>query len=892
YSTSYRKPKDTRTWGERVRRQHEHWKDLMPSIIEAYLAWRYPSPSAQTSSPNPLASDDNPEDIEIAVVDIYDLLRTKTIPAPAERSVAEALVSAGYLCSTPIKPRLAISLQTLELLRCVRLFKPSFSIEAFAKLVCHYYCLPYRRTYRNALSDAFDIYLAILRAIDKRVLGALGRDTPDWRVLNACPACCYKLRDEPERPFSRMYCMDGNNSLKRMRPLGGRKIGDARVFEESDYFLPQSFADRFANEVRSRPQQNSGAGMASSDMMDIDDPPPLAPQSEGDPTDGAGGVDSLCTKNWKAAQSDEKKRSWDIFEETGIFASACRHGLILWLVDMVRSGELARYPLAIVAKVLDVLGERMIGGYDVGCSFLSTVQHSSLGPRFAELHSRLCVNSFHGYSHDYSCQVNFHPTFIKGMGIEDLETMERIFSSSNQLASVIRYATAYRRRVLIDLFFQQWDIEKYLNLGKMLFDNYHQALDIIKELEIVVTEGMKSLGVTAADLERFAAEERAYLGLLGKETPEDLHEIAYVETLQEYRSLARTNRRFFAIDTTTGTATAEISFMPPQSGPTDYDKETARTRKLETATNKILTDRKYLENRKRELTLQVADFEVLLGVSTTWQPSDPAYIRVAKYIATRKYQQALSNLQRLIVQRLFELHKLNLAQTGYRMRRNIAKNMQTRSRAIWNAIATYNTAAAALDPPRPKVDWETVSHYQFLEEFDLLNETRADVRDKPWAQPAVRELARVSHRLAGARDELVQVHIEARRVHTSIRDEDLHLGLLLSRLMRQRDPIHGAVLDYATRRRAANAHVLMWLKKLYQLPQFGGDPTPGTRISSPEVACIDHTDVGVESIPQPLTEASEDEERQTEMHVGDDDEDEDVQDQLTMLSEFIGNLTV
>lgn len=46
-----------------------------------------------------------------------------------------------------------------------------------------------------------------------------------------------------------------------------------------------------------------------------------------------------CANNWKAAQSDSKKRMWGIFAETGLFASACRHGFILWIADMVRSGE-------------------------------------------------------------------------------------------------------------------------------------------------------------------------------------------------------------------------------------------------------------------------------------------------------------------------------------------------------------------------------------------------------------------------------------------------------------------------------------------------------------------------------------------------------------------------
>lgn len=210
--------------------------------------------------------------------------------------------------------------------------------------------------------------------------------------------------------------MDGNNSLKRMRPLGGRKAGDTRVFEEGDYFLSQDFVNTYANEVRVKPGlKGEAVGADTQGVDDVDDviprpsspdhdiapddpdtPAPLplnqpcatalpvgrsadpssggadgatssggvdspeqAPAAvhthssttgtpstghvvdvEGNPTDGAGPGQSSCTKNWKAAQSDDKKRSWDVFEETGIFASACRHGFILWIIDMVRSGEL------------------------------------------------------------------------------------------------------------------------------------------------------------------------------------------------------------------------------------------------------------------------------------------------------------------------------------------------------------------------------------------------------------------------------------------------------------------------------------------------------------------------------------------------------------------------
>ncbi len=131
-----------------------------------------------------------------------------------------------------------------------------------------------------------------------------------------------------------MYVMDGNNSLKRVAPFGNRKVGDARTFE-SEYYLPSAIVEKFAHEVKGRqaqphvevPDDQDDAGSDAGEET-----------GEGDPTDGA--PDSACASNWKAAASDDKKRMWAIFEETGVFASACRHGFVLWLIDMIRCGEL------------------------------------------------------------------------------------------------------------------------------------------------------------------------------------------------------------------------------------------------------------------------------------------------------------------------------------------------------------------------------------------------------------------------------------------------------------------------------------------------------------------------------------------------------------------------
>lgn len=145
--------------------------------------------------------------------------------------------------------------------------------------------------------------------------------------------------------FSRLWAHDGNNSLKRMLPVGNRTAADLRVYEDSDYFLPREYVDKYANEVKSRREGKREAHREiNAEGSEDEDDSDSEGEREGDPTDGVGehmpsDIDQ-CVKNWKAAASDEKKRTWSIFDETGIYCSACRHGLILWIADMVRSGEL------------------------------------------------------------------------------------------------------------------------------------------------------------------------------------------------------------------------------------------------------------------------------------------------------------------------------------------------------------------------------------------------------------------------------------------------------------------------------------------------------------------------------------------------------------------------
>lgn len=173
------------------------------------------------------------------------------------------------------------------------------------------------------------MYLTILRVIDKQVNQTLKHDTPDWRVLNACPPCTYKLEGEPPRIFNRVVAFDGNNSMRRIYQVGDARVRDMRMFTDSNYLIPPEYVDLYKDEVTSQ----RGPAVPADDM--IDNTKPVNP-------DGAANSSLLpeCTAKWKAAAPDEKKVMWGIFEETGWFVSACRHSLILWFADMIHSGEL------------------------------------------------------------------------------------------------------------------------------------------------------------------------------------------------------------------------------------------------------------------------------------------------------------------------------------------------------------------------------------------------------------------------------------------------------------------------------------------------------------------------------------------------------------------------
>ena len=164
---------------------------------------------------------------------------------------------------------------------------------------------------------------------------------------------------------------------------------------------------------------------------------------------------------------------------------------------------------------------------------------------------------------------------------------------------------------------------------------------------------------------------------------------------------------------------------------------------------------------------------------------------------------------------------------GYQMRTHISKALQSRCKAIRNAVKSYNAIALLMEPPRPTLDWSRVSHYSFLEEFQLLHGSRQDIQDKRWAELAVRETMKQDLRIKHAKEEIVRCNIEIRHLHMAILDEHRAFDHLLPSLKEQGNIIYGAVQEHVALRQQVNFQILARLEKIYSLAGFTGDRTPG-----------------------------------------------------------------
>jgi len=166
---------------------------------------------------------------------------------------------------------------------------------------------------------------------------------------------------------------------------------------------------------------------------------------------------------------------------------------------------------------------------------------------------------------------------------------------------------------------------------------------------------------------------------------------------------------------------------------------------------------------------------------------------------------------------------------AYKLRTQIAKALQIRSHAIQTALTNYNRLAAALDPPRPILNFKEVIEYSSLAEFDILRDTRGTVQSRIWAQPSYRTAMAYYFKVKCARAEIKRLNVEITRLRTFIRDDEaLHSQVI--KTLRTTNPGLATVLSHQWELRAQlNLIHLARLDSAGRLHGYTGAVQCGTR---------------------------------------------------------------
>lgn len=64
-------------------------------------------------------------------------------------------------------------------------------------------------------------------------------------------------------------------------------------------------------------------------------------------------IADVCVERWRSAGPEARKKMFALFAIAGIFIAVCRHGHLLVICDMIRSGELLSFYLSFASELAD-----------------------------------------------------------------------------------------------------------------------------------------------------------------------------------------------------------------------------------------------------------------------------------------------------------------------------------------------------------------------------------------------------------------------------------------------------------------------------------------------------------------------------------------------------------
>ncbi|KAJ7065959.1 hypothetical protein B0H15DRAFT_807633 [Mycena belliarum] len=284
----YGKRRDYRTRRNRTQALFNAFKPQMEAVASAYMAWDLRSFAKGLGTLlDPPASSMVQGTLPTMVVDLFNATIVDIPMLAGENNVSSNYIQLGYFPCSASGTTVVLTTRVLEIYRSLS----SISIDSVQHRIRCLHRNPCNRRcpHQNYLTPRHTGL-----ALEERL-----------------PGMYVQARGGAAAPPAFLSTKDGNNSLKRWDRREREGDGTAGASKE----------------------RADGRKYELEELMKGFTPDPAWHEEE----DG-------CSDRWDNMKEHVTSKAWGMYEETGVFLSLCRHGFVLLIADMVRSGELCVSP--------------------------------------------------------------------------------------------------------------------------------------------------------------------------------------------------------------------------------------------------------------------------------------------------------------------------------------------------------------------------------------------------------------------------------------------------------------------------------------------------------------------------------------------------------------------
>lgn len=168
-----------------------------------------------------------------------------------------------------------------------------------------------------------------------------------------------------------------------------------------------------------------------------------------------------------------RKKQHDYCDVSAIFGSICNHGVIFGFMNVLK-GEALGYSIKMAHALRDHFPQnRLIVAYDIFCRISNNPLLVADGGFVPEMHA---------YNHGDDCRSDFCPKRKLGIGFEDGEDTERLWSVMRPIVTQSTVMRGENREDLLSLFVDSYNDSAIFKLVSRIGDDLKRASKLLEKL--------------------------------------------------------------------------------------------------------------------------------------------------------------------------------------------------------------------------------------------------------------------------------------------------------------------------------------------------------------------------------------------------------------------------